>query len=107
MGHAGDLELLVLLAVQRLEGDAYGVTVLAELERNTTRTLTLGSVYKTLSRLEVKGLLRSSVAPPTGERGGRRKKLYEVTPAGGKAVRSALADLRGLTDGLEPGMGRP
>ena len=106
MGHAGDLELLVLLAVQRLEGDAYGVTVLGELERNTTRTLTLGSIYKTLGRLEAKGHLRSSVAPPTRERGGRRKKLYQVTPAGDKAVRSALADLRGLTDGLEPEMGR-
>ncbi len=102
MSHAGDLELLILLAVQRQDGEAYGITVLDELERNTSRSLTLGTIYKTLGRLEQKGQLRSRVAPPTRERGGRRKKLYEVTPSGLEAIRSSLADLRRLAAGLEP-----
>jgi DNA-binding PadR family transcriptional regulator len=107
MAHAGELELLILLAVQRLEGEAYGVTVLEELERETSRSLTLGSVYKTLGRLEGKGLLTSSVAPPTQARGGRRKKIYELTPAGLEAVRSTLTDLRRLARGLEPEVEAP
>ena len=52
MGHTGEFELLVLLAILRLEEGAYGVTIREEVERETSRTLTLGAVYKTLGRLE-------------------------------------------------------
>ena len=100
MGHTGEFELLVLLAVKRLGDAAYGVTVLEELERETSRTLTLGTVYKTLGRLETKGYLQTSVAPPTKERGGRRKKLYDLTPSGLGAAQRSLADLRNLAQGL-------
>ncbi len=102
MGYTGEFELLVLLAILRLADDAYGVTIREEVERETSRTLTLGTVYKTLGRLEGKGYLSTRVAPPTGERGGRRKKLYTLTPAGLEAARRSLADLRGLVEGLEP-----
>ncbi len=107
MGHTGEFELLVLLAVLRLRDDAYGVTVREELEGRTSRTLTLGTVYKTLGRLEGKGYLEASVAPPTGERGGRRKKLYALTPVGRAAARSSLDDLRQLAEGLAPDLGVP
>ena len=102
MGHTGEFELLVLLAVLRLQGDAYVVTTREEVERETSRTLTLGAVNKTLGRLEGKGFLTTRVAPPTRERGGRRKKLYTLTQAGLEAARRSLADLRQLADGLEP-----
>ena len=107
MGNPGEFELLVLLAILRLGDDAYGVTVREELERETSRTLTLGTVYKTLGRLEGKGQLRSRVAPPTRERGGRRKKLYDLTPTGLEAAQRSLADLRQLSKGLEPGLELP
>jgi len=101
MGNPGELELMVLLAVLRRHEEAYGVTVREEIESRTSRTLTLGTVYKTLGRLEAKGYLRTRVAPPTRERGGRRKRLYDLTPVGLEATRRALADLRRLEDGLE------
>jgi DNA-binding PadR family transcriptional regulator len=97
-----ELDLLVLLAVQRLGDDAYGVTVLEELERRTRRTLNLGTVYRTLARLSEKDYVSARVAPPTGERGGRRKKLYRPTGTGLMAARDAVADLRRLTQGLDP-----
>lgn len=101
MGHAGEFEMLVLLAVLRLGKVAYGVTVREELQKQTSRTLTLGTIYKTLGRLESKGLLRSSTSEPTAERGGRRKKLYRVSPRGLAAVRRSLGDLRRLAQGLD------
>ncbi|UCG84774.1 MAG: helix-turn-helix transcriptional regulator [Gemmatimonadota bacterium] len=101
MGHAGEFEMLVMLAVVRLGSGAYGVTVREELERETSRTLTLGTIYKTLGRLEAKGYLRSRTSEPTAERGGRRKKLYEVAPAGLLAIRRSLVDLRRLASGLD------
>ncbi len=102
MGHPGEFELLVLLAILRLGESAYGITIRDEVESETSRTLTLGSVYKTLSRLEGKGYLQTRVAPPTRERGGRRKKLYGLTPAGLEAARRSVADLVRMADGLEP-----
>ena len=100
MRHVGEFELLVMLAVLRLGSSAYGVTVREELERETSRTLTLGTVYKTLGRLEAKGYLRSRTGEPTAERGGRRKKLYQVTPSGLATIRYSLTDLRRLAEGL-------
>jgi len=101
MGHAGEFEMLLMLAVMRLGDDAYGVTIREELEQETSRTLTLGTVYKTLGRLEDKGYLRSRASEPVAERGGRRKKLYELSPSGLTAVQRSLADLRSLTRGLD------
>jgi PadR family transcriptional regulator PadR len=107
VGNPGEFELLVLMAILRLRGEAYGVTIREELERETSRTLTLGAVYKTVGRLEGKGYLRTRVAPPTHERGGRRKKMYQLTAAGLAAVRRSLADLRHLAQGLDPELGLP
>lgn len=101
MRHAGEFELLVMLAVLRLGAGAYGVTVREELERKTSRALTLGTVYKTLGRLEEKGYLRSRTGEPTAERGGRRKKFYQVTPSGLATIQGSLADLQRLAEGLK------
>jgi DNA-binding PadR family transcriptional regulator len=105
MGYPGEFELLTMLAIVQLADEAYGVTIRAVLETRTSRTVTLGAVYKTLGRLEEKGLLDVTVAPPTGERGGRRKKLYRLNSEGLAAVRGALSDLRQLTEGLGPELG--
>jgi PadR family transcriptional regulator PadR len=107
MRHVGEFELLVMLAVLRLGAGAYGVTVREELERETSRTLSLGTIYKTLGRLEAKGCLRSRTGEPTAERGGRRKKLYQVTASGLATIQVSLADLRRLAEGLKLEMEMP
>jgi len=107
MGHPGEFELLTLLTIARLGEDAYGVTIRETLEARTSRAVTLGAVYKTLGRLESKGLVEVSIAPPTTERGGRRKKMYTLTAGGLAAVRATLSDLRKLTQGLDPALELP
>lgn len=102
MGQPGDFEMLALLAVLQLGEAAYGVTVLQMLEQRTSREVTLGAVYKTLGRLEAKGLVDTTIAPPTGERGGRRKKLYHLTAEGRETLRVALQNIGALTRGLGP-----
>lgn len=87
MARIGAFEELVLLAVAGLAGEGYGVTIQADLERETGDTISLGAVYATLDRLERKGLLRSHVGSATAERGGRRKRLYRITSDGAAAVR--------------------
>jgi len=78
----GEFEELVLLAVGLLGGDAYGLAVVSELRTQTNRNITLSAVHKVLLRLEEKGLLKSNVGGGTKKRGGRRKRIYELTGAG-------------------------
>src|SRR5215218_6796413 len=70
----------------RVGDEAYGVPILGEIERQTGRELTLATVYKTLSRLEDKGLVSSRTGEPTPARGGRRKRYYTPTAEGRRAL---------------------
>lgn len=63
-----------------LDGKAYGVTVSQDIEQY--RTVTFGSVHNTLIRLEEKGFVESEIGGATVERGGRRKRLFNVTALG-------------------------
>lgn len=102
----GEFEQLVLLAVLRLQGNAYGVTIRREIERQTSRELSRGAVYITLERLEEKGYLASRFADPTPERGGRAKRYYKVKPVGVAALKNSGRALSRLWDGLEPILGK-
>ena len=97
----GEFEQLVLLTLLRLGGKGYGITVQEELGRQAGRNVSLGTVYKTLFRMESKGLVSVHVGEPTPERGGRRKKHYTVTLAGRKALQRSLAALRKLSRGVD------
>ena len=102
----GELEQVVLLATLRQGDEGYGVTIHDEIRRATQRDLTLGTIHKTLVRLEAKGLVASRMGEATPQRGGRRKRHYEVTPEGVRVLRASLRALRrmaaGLPVGLEP-----
>jgi len=98
----GEFEQLVLLAVMRLEGEAYAVPIRQEIESRTSRSVARGALYVTLDRLEEKGYLKSWLADATAERGGRAKRFYEVKPAGAKALEYSWAALRSMWEGLEP-----
>ncbi|MEZ4455761.1 MAG: helix-turn-helix transcriptional regulator [Gemmatimonadales bacterium] len=96
----GDLEQLVLLALLRLGPEAHGVAIADELARRAGRETTLGAVYKTLTRLEQKGYVRGTLGEPTPERGGRRKRFYQLTPSGRRTLAASLEAIRRLSAGL-------
>ena len=104
MAGLGEFEQLVLLALIRLDPEAYGVAIREEIEERTGRDVALGAVYTTLLRLEGKRLVASRVGEPSPERGGRRKKFYRPTAAGRRELVSSLDALRGMTRGLTPGL---
>jgi PadR family transcriptional regulator, regulatory protein PadR len=105
--YLGELEQLILLALARLGDNAYGVTILQTIVESTGRDMTLGTVYKTLWRLEQKKFVSCWIADPTAERGGRRKKMYELSPLGKRALNHSLESLRRMTEGLRKGFVRP
>lgn len=80
---------LVLLTVASLGDAAYGVTVQQRLERESRSTVSLGAVYAVLERLERQGFVRSAWGEATPQRGGRRKRLFQITAAGVSVLRGA------------------
>ena len=99
--NVGDFEQLVLLGVLHLGDEAYGAAIRQEIHARSGRDVSIGAVYTTLDRLEQKGLLRSWVGEPTAQRGGRRRKFYEVRPAGLAASRASYRALRAMAEGLD------
>jgi PadR family transcriptional regulator PadR len=89
--YLGEFEELVLLTVGILYDDAHGISVQQELEKQSGRKPMISAVHKVLVRLEDKGFLTSELGGATTERGGRRKRLYEMTPAGKKALAGSRA----------------
>jgi PadR family transcriptional regulator PadR len=83
----GEFEELTLVAVLALGEGAYGVSVQELIEQQAGREVTLGAVYAALDRMERKGFLRSTLSGPTATRGGKRRRIFEVTAAGLNVVR--------------------
>ncbi len=94
--HLGEFEELVLLIVGVLMDQAYGVTVAEEIEKQTGRKVSLSPVHSALYRLEKKGFVRSELSGSTQTRGGRRKRIYQITAAG----KSALDQVRIMRNNL-------
>ena len=101
----GEFEQVVLLSILRLGDEAYAVSIRDEIVRCTGRDVSRGSVYITLDRLETKGYLRSRLADPTPERGGRSKRYYALRPRAIEALRDSRRALVALWRGLESVLG--
>ncbi len=87
--YLGEFEEIVLLAVCVIGEDAYGVSITDEINAQTNRTVHVSGVHTALYRLEEKGLVISTLGGATTSRGGRRKRLFQVTTAGKFALREA------------------
>ena len=94
--YLGEFEEIVLLTVAVLKDEAYGNAILDEIEVRTSRKVNLSAIHSSLHRLENKGFLKSRKGEATPVRGGKRKKFYEITPFGVKA----LEDIKELREGL-------
>ena len=80
------LELLVLLALMRLNQHAYGVAIAAAIADASGREVALGSIYVALQALEQKALVSSELGEPTAARGGRAKRYFRITAQGIREV---------------------
>ena len=98
----GEFEVLILMAVLRLDDTGYAPAVRTEIERRTGRTVSRGAVYITLDRLETKGFLASKLTDDQADTGGRARRYYRVSPKGVRAIKRTLAALEQMSDGLEP-----
>jgi DNA-binding PadR family transcriptional regulator len=93
-------EELILLAVWRLEDEAYGVKILKYLKDVTGIKMSIGGIYVPLDRLVRKGCLRAWQGAPTPERGGMSKRYFKLTDTGVEALKETKRIHDTLWDGL-------
>jgi PadR family transcriptional regulator, regulatory protein PadR len=98
--YLGEFELTVMLALLRVDEDAYGVPIAREIEVSSGREAGVASVYAALERLERKGFVTSRMGEPTPERGGRAKRFFRATPLGLQQVRNTRKTLVRLWQGI-------
>ncbi len=98
----GEFEKVVLLTVDVLSPKAYSVVIAQELEEATATTISTGAVHAALQRLENKGLVNSHMGEATQERGGRRKRLFTLTPAGSRILHELCAVRESLWHRIQP-----
>lgn len=92
--------LFALLQLEREDAEAYGVSIRETIRRRTGRTVSTGAVYTTLDRLREHGLVDSWIGDPTGERGGRRRRLYRLAPDGAEALARSVRIFQDMSRGL-------
>lgn len=88
--YLGEFEELVLLMVGVLYDDAYAVAITQEIVSQSKRSVNVSAVHKSLYRLEKKGMLESKLGNPESKRGGKRKRLFSITPYGKKALDASM-----------------
>ncbi len=97
----GEFEQVALLAILRLEKQAYGVSIRSEIAACTGREPAPGALYTTLDRMEEKGIVRSWFGETTPQRGGRAKRYFALTKAGLAALVNAQQAYQNLLKGLD------
>ena len=79
-------EEMLMLTIWRLGDDAYGVTIRDEVMRVSKQYWSIGAIYDVLDRLTRKGYVDRFMGESMKERGGRRKRLYNITKTGYRAL---------------------
>lgn len=90
--YIGELEEIVLLMIVLLQDEAYGVSITEEIRKQLNRTISVSAIHATLHRLSEKGYVSSYFGGATSERGGRRKRFFKITVAGGKVLKKLQED---------------
>jgi DNA-binding PadR family transcriptional regulator len=100
MKHLTLSELILLLAIWRLEDNAYGVTIRKQIAEVTNKTYSYGTIYSSLEQLFTKGYVIKIAGPSTPERGGRSKVFYRLTSDGKKALKAARKLQTSIWEGI-------
>lgn len=101
----GEFEQVVLLAILRLEDDAFALSVIREIDVQAGRRVSRGALYTTIERLADKRLVEWTVEDGTPARGGHPRRRFRVTASGLAALRLSRDTLHRLWDGLDGVLG--
>ncbi|NQV71873.1 helix-turn-helix transcriptional regulator [bacterium] len=100
MNHLTRSEEYILLAIWKLQEEAYTLPIQGRLQEITGRDWSLSSVYAPLERLVKQNLIKSELSEPIPERGGRPKRIYSLTSGGRRALLEINAVGQSMWDGI-------
>ena len=95
-------EEIVLIAIWRLQDNAYGVSIRKKVLEMTGQNGSFGKIYMPLDKLTKKGFVHKMLSEPTARRGGRRKCMYTLSKGG----KIALKEIRKVQDTLWEGISK-
>lgn len=99
--YLGEFEHCVLLSIISLNNNAYGVSIRQYLKNTIDRDVSLGALYSTIERMEKKGLITSKKGEATAERGGKAKRMVEITAKGKQALQETKQQFESLWDNTQ------
>jgi PadR family transcriptional regulator PadR len=76
------IEEILLLAIWKLESDAYGLALIEQVEKDTGATWLTGSIYGALVRLKKNGYVKPKKMDHPTEHTGRPRVYYTLTSHG-------------------------
>lgn len=79
-------EELILIAIWQLKENAYSLPIRELVSNLSGEEWSLGSIYMPLDRLNKRNFVKSNLSDSTPERGGRQKRIYELTKQGKDAL---------------------
>ncbi len=79
-------EETVLLAIYRLNDDAYSVTIHQKILEMTGKDVIVGTLFNALEQLYRKGFLDKQKGTPVQEKGGKSKMFYSISTDGFRAL---------------------
>ena len=91
MGILTRKEEIIMIAIWKLGGDAYGVSIRDKVMELSHQNIVYGTLYNSLEYLIRKGYITSRKGDPTPERGGKSKTIYSMTPEGEVALQATKA----------------
>ena len=90
-----------MLAILQLGGEAYSVSIVAELEERTGREVAQAAVFIVLRRLEEKGLLTSRIDDRAAANIGRVRRYFKPTREALRRLKQSRTAYIQLWDGIE------
>ena len=97
----GEFEHVVLLAILQQREGGYAILIRRAIEEVAERPVSRGALYRTLDRLDGKGLVAWDLEEQTAERGGNPRKRFSVTLEGLAALRRSRSVVSQLSAGIE------
>lgn len=94
------LEEAILIAIWKLQDNAYGVTINKQVSMSSKKNYSMGALYFSLDQLLRKGHVNKTIKYSYQKKGGRSRTYFTLTENGNKALCEVKAYQKSLWHGI-------
>ncbi len=100
MNYLNKVEEIVLISIWKLQDNAYGISIIQQVEKDTSIPWLPGSVYGSLNRLKKNRYITTSKVEKAAEGSGRPRIYYTLTDSGLQKLISAQKVSQSIWNGV-------